>query len=133
MGDETSDAKDALSLRSGSTPQADMSLLSITDGENERGVPLVKFIDDVEAFTNTFSPPASAELLIGAYSELHQKFKTFEISLNQKSEHGDGDCPRVSAFTFLTFSFCLSNAFTRIELPSENSRSREIPFASENT
>lgn len=62
----------------------DMSLLSITDGENERGIPVVKFIDDVGAFTESFTPPASAELLIGAYTELHSKFKTYEISLTQK-------------------------------------------------
>mmetsp|Transcript_5728 Transcript_5728/g.14304 ORF Transcript_5728/g.14304 Transcript_5728/m.14304 type:complete len:94 (-) Transcript_5728:522-803(-) len=62
----------------------DMSLLSITDGENDRGIPLVKFIDDVDAFANSFTPPSSAELLIGAYSELHSKFKTFETSLTQK-------------------------------------------------
>jgi hypothetical protein len=64
----------------------DMSLLSITDGETARGIPLVKFIDDVDDFAHSFSPPASAELLIGAYSELHSKFKTFETSLNQRSE-----------------------------------------------
>ena len=69
-----------------STPVEDMSLLSITDGENARGIPFVKFIDDVDAFANTFSPPASAEILIGAYSELHSKFKTFETSLTQKSK-----------------------------------------------
>jgi hypothetical protein len=63
----------------------DMSLLSITDGENPRGIPVVKFIDDVDAFASSFTPPASAELLIGAYSELHSKFKTFETSLTQKS------------------------------------------------
>ena len=62
-----------------------MSLLSITEGENDRGIPHVKFIDDVDAFAASFSPPSSAELLIGAYSELHSKFKTFETSLTQKS------------------------------------------------
>ena len=62
-----------------------ISLLSITDGENDRGIPNVKFIDDVDVFSNSFTPPASAELLIGAYSELHSKFKTFETSLTQKS------------------------------------------------
>jgi hypothetical protein len=64
----------------------DMSLLSITDGETARGIPIVKFIEDVDDFSNSFRPPASAELLIGAYSELHSKFKTFETSLNQRSE-----------------------------------------------
>lgn len=70
----------------GLTPTADMSLLSITDGDNERGIPFVKFIEDVDDFANTFTPPASAELMIGAYSELHSKFKTFETSLSQKSK-----------------------------------------------
>lgn len=80
----------------GETPEAaaaatttrveDMSLLSITDGENERGIPIVKFIEDVDTFANQFTPPASAELLIGAYSELHSRFKTFETSLVQKRE-----------------------------------------------
>jgi hypothetical protein len=64
----------------------DMSLLSITNGENGRGIPIVKFIDDVEEFANSFEPMASAELMIGAYSELHSKFKTFETTLNQKSK-----------------------------------------------
>ena len=65
----------------------DMSLLSITDGENERGIPIVKFIDNVGEFAESFTPPASAELLIGAYTELHSKFKTYEISLTQKREY----------------------------------------------
>ena len=65
----------------------DMSLLDITDGENERKIPAAKFIEDIAAFAASFSPPASAELLIGAYSELHSKFKTFETSLTQKSKY----------------------------------------------
>ena len=67
-------------------PQPDMSLVDITDGENERKIPRVKFPEDVEAFANSFSPPASAELLIGAYTELHNKFKSFEANLEQKSK-----------------------------------------------
>ena len=69
------------------TKVEDMSLLSITNGENGRGIPIVKFIDDVEEFASSFNPMASAELMIGAYSELHQKFKTFETSLNSKSKY----------------------------------------------
>lgn len=64
----------------------DMSLLSITDGETPRGIPIVKFVDDVGAFAESFTPPAPAELLVGAYSELHAKFKTYETSLIQKRE-----------------------------------------------
>jgi len=68
--------------------QPDMSLVDITDGENERKIPRVKFPEDVETFANSFSPPASAELLIGAYTELHNKFKSFEANLDQKSKFG---------------------------------------------
>ena len=78
ISNENADDKGAIAVD-------DMSLLSITDGENDRGIPLVKFIEDVDAFANSFTPPSSAELLIGAYSELHSKFKTFETSLTQKS------------------------------------------------
>jgi hypothetical protein len=63
----------------------DMSLLDITEGENERKIPIAKFIDDVGAFCSSFTPvPASAELLIGAYTELHAKYKSFEVSLTNK-------------------------------------------------
>ena len=82
----TQDALNATSDNKGTTAVDDMSLLSITEGENDRGIPLVKFIEDVDAFSNSFTPPSSAELLIGAYSELHSKFKTFETSLTQKSK-----------------------------------------------
>ena len=84
------ESKDAAAADSGAADKQeepeipDMSLLSITDGENVRGIPVVKFIDDVGAFAESFTPPASAELLIGAYTELHSKFKTYEISLTQK-------------------------------------------------
>jgi len=83
MTAEEAEKKDA-----STTPVEDMSLLSITDGENARGIPFVKFIDDVDSFANSFTPPASAELMIGAYSELHSKFKTFETTLTQKSKWG---------------------------------------------
>ena len=82
MSAEANDA--AAPKKEGEENIPDMSLLSITDGENERGIPVVKFIDDVGAFAESFTPPASAELLIGAYTELHSKFKTYEISLTQK-------------------------------------------------
>ena len=88
MADTDNDVKDDTKT----IPMEDMSLLSITNGENDRGIPYVKFIEDVEAFANSFSPPATAEVLIGAYSELHSKFKTFETSLSQKSELYFGIC-----------------------------------------
>merc|ERR1719329_2047994 len=80
-------AEEAEKKDASTTPVEDMSLLSITDGENARGIPFVKFIDDVDSFVNSFTPPASAELMIGAYSELHSKFKTFETTLTQKKQN----------------------------------------------
>mmetsp|Transcript_8290 Transcript_8290/g.17187 ORF Transcript_8290/g.17187 Transcript_8290/m.17187 type:complete len:209 (+) Transcript_8290:102-728(+) len=91
----TEDASKAVSDSNEAKPVDDMSLLSITDGENDRGIPVVKFIEDVDAFSNSFSPPSSAELLIGAYSELHSKFKTFETSLTQKQQNYDLKIPDI--------------------------------------
>ena len=66
-----------------------LKLESITDGQNERGIPAAKFIEDIETFANSFTPPASAELLIGAYSDLFAKYKRYEDSLNGKSESSE--------------------------------------------
>ncbi|KAL3765403.1 hypothetical protein ACHAWU_002321 [Discostella pseudostelligera] len=63
---------------------ANISLESITEGKNERGIPATKFLDDIELFANSFNPPASSELLIGAYSDLYSKFKAYEQQLEQK-------------------------------------------------
>jgi hypothetical protein len=63
-----------------------LKLESITDGFNARGIPTVRFVDDIGEFATSFSPLASAELLIGAYSDLFAKFKSYEESLSQKSE-----------------------------------------------
>jgi len=68
-------------------PQADMSLIDITDGENERKIPIAKFIEDIGSFATSFAPPASAELLIGAYTELYNKYKTYEANLANKHNH----------------------------------------------
>ena len=84
--DETSqtNAKDsALQSEAASTT---LNLKSITEGQNERGIPCVKFIDDIGIFAETFNPPASAEILIGAYTDLFSKFKTYETNLSQKSK-----------------------------------------------
>uniref|UniRef100_A0A7S2W0Q4 Uncharacterized protein n=1 Tax=Eucampia antarctica TaxID=49252 RepID=A0A7S2W0Q4_9STRA len=63
---------------------SNISLESITDGSNERGIPKVKFIDDIGQFAESFNPAASSELLIGAFSDLFGKFKAYETSLGQK-------------------------------------------------
>lgn len=111
----------------------DMSLLSITSGENARGIPVVKFIDDVGEFSNSFQPPASAELIIGAYSELHSKFKTFETSLTQKSKPsivefdlGGGGCFCPTFFVLSTVAlimFFFHTPLHRTKLRTKNSRS----------
>jgi prefoldin subunit 5 len=61
-----------------------LSLKSITDGANPRGIPKVKFIEDIEDFSKQFKPAASPEILIGAFSELFSKFKAYETNLTQK-------------------------------------------------
>jgi hypothetical protein len=62
----------------------DMSLKDITDGDNGRGIPAVLFIDDITAYSESFTPHAGAELLIGAYTQLHTKYKSSEASLQNK-------------------------------------------------
>lgn len=63
---------------------ANISLDHITEGKNDRGIPATKFLDDISLFANSFNPPASSELLIGAYSDLYSKFKAYEQQLEQK-------------------------------------------------
>jgi hypothetical protein len=64
-----------------------MSLESITEGKNPRGIPAVKFLDDIDAFAKSFDgEPASPELLIGAYSDILVKYKQMEVSLDRKSK-----------------------------------------------
>lgn len=61
-----------------------LSLKDITSGKNERGIPAAKFIEDIDAFSISFTPSASAELLIGAFSDLFSKYKQYEMNLTQK-------------------------------------------------
>jgi len=63
-----------------------LKLESLTDGSNEGGIPRVKFIEDISAFADSFNPSASAELLIGAFSDLFAKFKAYEGNLGQKKK-----------------------------------------------
>ena len=79
--DEDADKLKALAEEAENTS---LSLEDITDGKTDRGIPRAKFIDDIGKFAESFSPPASAELLIGAYSDLFSKFKAYEQSLSQK-------------------------------------------------
>lgn len=63
---------------------ANISLDAITDGKNARGIPAARFLDDIELFAASFTPPASPEILIGAYSDLYSKFKAYEQQLASK-------------------------------------------------
>mmetsp|Transcript_32244 Transcript_32244/g.47434 ORF Transcript_32244/g.47434 Transcript_32244/m.47434 type:complete len:225 (-) Transcript_32244:93-767(-) len=62
-----------------------LNLSSITvKSDNPREIPAVIFVEDITAFAKTFTPAASAELLIGAFSDLYGKYKAYEGSLAQK-------------------------------------------------
>jgi hypothetical protein len=65
----------------------DLKLEVILDGQSDRGIPIVKFLEDIDAFSKSFTPPLQAELLIGAYSDLFSKFKSYEASLTQKRKY----------------------------------------------
>ena len=64
----------------------DMSLEDITDGDNGRGIPAAKFIDDVASFSLSlgFQPKASPELLIVAYTQLLSKYRSSESNLQSR-------------------------------------------------
>jgi hypothetical protein len=66
--------------------QTSLSFESITDGVSSRDIPKVKFIEDIDAFSNEFDPPASSELMIGAFSDLFGKMKGVESTLSQRGE-----------------------------------------------
>ncbi|KAL3772530.1 hypothetical protein ACHAWO_002532 [Cyclotella atomus] len=76
-------------------PIANISLESITEGSNPRGIPHTKFIEDIESFANSFNPPASPELLIGAYSDLYSKFKQYESQLSLKRANFEAKLPEI--------------------------------------
>jgi len=74
---------------------SNISLESITEGKNTRGIPHAKFVEDIESFANSFNPPASPELLIGAYSDLYSKFKAYEQQLSQKRANYEEKLPEI--------------------------------------
>ena len=76
-----------------------INLELITNGKNERGIPKVKFIDDVTTFANSFknddgssNSTASAEVLIGAFTDIFQKYKAYETNLTQKRKYCSLSC-----------------------------------------
>ena len=80
----TSPKASGVVVEGGEEEVPNLNLSHITDGETERGIPLAKFIDDVDEFANSFRPPASAELLIGAYSDMMNRYRVYESKLARK-------------------------------------------------
>jgi hypothetical protein len=68
--------------------QTSLSFQSITEGFTSRDIPKVKFIEDIDAFSQSFDPPASAELMIGAFSDFFAKLKGVEGTLAQRGTIG---------------------------------------------
>lgn len=66
--------------------QTSLSFQSITEGFTSRDIPKVKFIEDIDAFSKSFDPPASAELMIGAFSDFFAKLKGVEGTLAQRGK-----------------------------------------------
>lgn len=73
---------------SSNTPLSSQQKLDIqkalTDGKNARGIPNVKFIDNVEEFLSTLIPGGCpVETALGAFNELYSKYKFMEGSLGR--------------------------------------------------
>ena len=67
--------------------ETSLDITSITEGmasTSASAIPKVKFIEDIEGFSNSFDPPASVELMIGAFSDLFGKMKGLEVTMNQR-------------------------------------------------
>jgi hypothetical protein len=75
-----------------------LSIQSITDGFSSRDIPIVKFVEDINVFSNEFDPPASAELMIGAFSDLFSKLKGVESTLSERCK----SCAAVIFFVSFT-------------------------------
>lgn len=75
--------------------ETSLSLADITDGATERKIPKAKFIEDIDAFSAQFDPPASAELMIGAFSDLFGKMKGLEGSLSQRANLISSKIPEI--------------------------------------
>lgn len=73
-----------LSALSKEAETTSLSIESITEPCEDSIIPKVKFVEDISTFASSFSPPASAELMIGAFSDLFGKLKTVEANLGQK-------------------------------------------------
>ena len=61
--------------------QTSLSFESITEGVNDRDIPIVKFVENIDSFSSSFDPPASAELMIGSFTDLFGKMKSVEQTM----------------------------------------------------
>jgi hypothetical protein len=75
--------------------QTSLSIESITDGVSERGIPNVKFVEEIDSFSKSFNPPASAELMIGAFSDIFGKMKGVEGTLGQRAQLIQSKIPEI--------------------------------------
>jgi prefoldin subunit 5 len=72
-----------------------LTLDDVTDGKSPRGIPAAKFVEDVQSFSLQFIPPASAEHMIGAYTELYQRYKRYESVFLQKKARLEDKIPEL--------------------------------------
>ena len=73
-----------------------LDLTQITSGnKSSTGIPEVKFFEDVDEFASTFKPKATAEFLIGAFSELFRQFKLFETNLERRKLNFQTKIPEI--------------------------------------
>jgi len=72
-----------------------LSFQDITEGLSERDIPKVKFIEDITQFSTSFEPSASAELMIGAFSDLFGKLKAVEGTLSQRAKLIQSKIPEI--------------------------------------
>jgi hypothetical protein len=62
-----------------------VDITDVIDPPHPRGIPAVKFLEDIHEYVESFAPKrVTAELLIGAYTQLHTKYKLSESSLLRK-------------------------------------------------
>ena len=87
-------------------------------GRNATGIPEVVFIDEIEDFRSSLQD-ASVEVIIGAFSELHKKYKFMEESRTQQKANLKQKLPEIERtlelvrylMTFVAFLFYLFCSF----------------------
>lgn len=84
--------------------QTSLSFESITEGVNDRDIPIVKFVEDIDSFSSSFDPPASAELMIGSFTDLFGKMKSVEQTMANRAKLIQAKIPEIEkALKLVTF------------------------------